>query len=82
MSKFFDKFKNNIKKLEDSINDYTDNTKSTSNPALSYVEWATKLLEEGNDESAIEKLETATQMAVKSPEACVNLALAYIKHNK
>ena len=79
MSKFFEKFKDNINKLEKTIDEYTDNTKSTSNPALSYVEWATKLLEEGKDEIAIEKLETAILMSNQNPKPCICLGTLYAK---
>ena len=81
MSKFFDNFKNQINSIEKVINDYTGHAKSTSNPSFSYVEWASALIEEGKEDDAISKLETATQMAVKNPEACVNLAMAYIKRD-
>ena len=63
MGSVFNELKKQILKLEKAVNEYLNSTKAVSNPSLSYVEWATKLLEEGKEQTAIEKLETATQMA-------------------
>lgn len=82
MRKFFDKLKSQLKFFENSINEYTLNVHNLSNPAQSYVEWAKKLLAEGKEDIAIEKLETVTEMGIQNPEAYVNLALTYIKHGE
>lgn len=78
--KFFENLKKYFINIEKDIDDYTStNSSLVSNPTLSYINWAMKLMAEGSDDIAIEKLETVTEMALKNPAACVNLAIVYIK---
>ena len=82
MKRFIEKLKQQIKSVEGYINDYTSKAKTTAIPTKSYVEWAIKLLDEGKDDIAIEKLETVTEMANPSPESCINLAITFIKRGE
>ena len=72
MKKFLEKLKKSFRNVEDKINEYTSGSSTQmSNPSQYYVDWAMKLMDEGYEDVAIEKLETAILMYNTNPfEEC------------